>query len=336
MNSLSNKFSKLLTITIPTYNRPERLKAQVIRLLPQISDERVSLLILDNGGNVTLDQILPPDRKGDCSQIVIHRNISNIGMCANILRTLEVANTPWVWWLGDDDPVLEDAVDTAMKALAEADEKTLTINTGCGEDNIAISEPVKVYSPRELSQWCQNPWVISNLLHLSSTLVRRELALTLLSISYHNIYSLGPHVAMKFAGLNCGMNVILYPRSLFKSGGYDQTSWSQWKLLLGMATLLELDNLEQEMFRWLRSVYRAWMGHRWPIRILAIILRGDTRKGVYWRNFCFRLAAVSGFWRGLYFSILAHFLCPLLDVQWIRNVVKKVYGSRKDFSSSGY
>ncbi len=328
--------SKLLTIAIPTYNRLDRLKAQVGRLLAQINDERVSLLILDNGGSITLDQILPLGWRGDYSQISVHRNISNIGMCANILRTLEVANTPWVWWLGDDDPVLEDAVDTAIRALKEADEKTLSINTGCGENNIGVSTPVKVHSAHELSKWCKDPWVVSNFLHLSSTIVRRELALTLLNISYHHIYSLGPHVAMKFAGVDSGMNVVLYPKSLFKSGGYDQRSWSQWKLLLGMATLLELNNLEQEMFRWLKSVYCVWIGRFWPIRILAIILRGDSRKCVYWRNFCFRLAAVSGFWRGLYFSFVAIFVCPLLDVQWIRKAIKKIFGSRKELSSPAY
>ncbi|MCS7063271.1 MAG: glycosyltransferase family 2 protein [Methylacidiphilales bacterium] len=334
--TINSVTTPVLTVAIPTFNRTQALITQIKRLLPQLNDPRVYLLVLNNAGDPNLLNTIRPLVEPIQGRFYYHSNVANIGMCANILRTLELAQTSWIWWLGDDDPILADAIKTAFQAIAEADEHTLMIQSGCNHPEINIHRPQKISSLSSLSKLCENSWIISNFLHLSSTIVNRPLALKYLNVGYHTVYSLGPHVAMKFVGVRDGLNILLYPQQMFESGGYDPQSWSRWKLLFGMTSLIELEGVEQELYQSLRSVYRAWLGRPLLIRMLATILRGTDRPSIYWRSYCLRIASVSGFRRGLLFCSLALFICPLLKCDWICSLLKKILGSRKELSSASY
>lgn len=106
----------VLTIAIPTYNRPKQLEHTLRVILPQlVRDERVCLLILDNHSEVPASEVLnslgaavPSDR------IRVVRNRVNIGGNANIMRCFEFCETQWLWVLGDDDAPSSDAVKTIL------------------------------------------------------------------------------------------------------------------------------------------------------------------------------------------------------------------------------
>jgi len=99
----------ILTVVIPTYNRPEHLKTLVDLLLPQ-RDERWRLLIVDNHSNVPVGDIVPDD-------VEVSRNPVNIGPAGNYPRCFEMMNTEWVWMIGDDDLVDSDAVDHVLSMV---------------------------------------------------------------------------------------------------------------------------------------------------------------------------------------------------------------------------
>lgn len=108
-----------LSIVIPTYNRNQTLLATLERVLLQLRPG-VELRILDNASSVPVADTLAPllARHADKDvQVVRHR--VNVGAHANILRAYEVAGAPWVWILGDDDVVHEQAVDTILDTLAQ-------------------------------------------------------------------------------------------------------------------------------------------------------------------------------------------------------------------------
>lgn len=46
-----------------------------------------------------------------------HRNEYNIGFDGNIIKLYELADTPYVWFLGDDDPVEENAIKNILDSL---------------------------------------------------------------------------------------------------------------------------------------------------------------------------------------------------------------------------
>ncbi|MFK2807139.1 glycosyltransferase [Bacteroides fragilis] len=104
---------KLLTIAIPTYNRPEKLKDQVSLLLKQVTDQ-VEILILDNCSSYNIYQLFSKEERQRI-HIVTHK--VNVGMPTNYIRCLEYATTDWVWTLSDDDPVLPDAINSVLSVI---------------------------------------------------------------------------------------------------------------------------------------------------------------------------------------------------------------------------
>jgi len=320
----------MLTIAIPTYNRNEKLLQQLERLLVQAEVAHVELLVVDNCSPEAVEPFLAKSLSEKAVRVRIVRNAGNIGVGGNILRCIEEARGTWVWLLGDDDPVLGDSISTALKATDNADDHTFMIKTGCAKENYPFPKKVTTAGLPEISEMCRNAWFFSNLLHISSTILNREKALAYLNYGYHWNYSLAPHLAMLFAALRDNHQVLLYPQEQFKSGGYDRGSWSIWRQQLGVPTLLELDGCDQYMREWLISVFAQWMGRRWFFTVLAIVLRGGARSPDYWRSYCLRLASVSSMWRSMYLVAIAIFLCPLIRVPFVRKLVSRLFGQRRD------
>lgn len=115
---------RMLTISIPTYNRPEQIKRQVEILVPQLTDE-VQLLILDNHSDIAVASLLTDLEK---AKLTLLRNQFNIGADANIAKCVDLCKTPWLLILGDDDPMSDDAVQTIIDDIKSADDKTIFLN----------------------------------------------------------------------------------------------------------------------------------------------------------------------------------------------------------------
>ncbi|UZX54513.1 glycosyltransferase [Yersinia ruckeri] len=104
-----------LTIAIPTYNRVDKLKKQIDRLLPQMNEFDV-LLISDNAtpGFSSLDLDYFNDNR-----LFFCQNNENIGITANIVKCFEKTSTDWMWLLSDDDEVLPDALDIIRRYISD-------------------------------------------------------------------------------------------------------------------------------------------------------------------------------------------------------------------------
>ena len=96
----------ILTVVIPTYNRPQHLKNLVQLLLPQRTP-RWKLLIVDNHSPTPVRDLVPSD-------VEVIRNPTNIGSAGNFPRCFEMMATDWVWMIGDDDLVDADAIEHVL------------------------------------------------------------------------------------------------------------------------------------------------------------------------------------------------------------------------------
>lgn len=106
-----------LSIVIPSYNRNTTLLANLPRLLRQLR-QGVELRILDNCSRIPISETLAPLlAQYPQADVEIQRNMSNIGGDANILRSFEVTHSDWLWILGDDDVIVDDAVDRILRAI---------------------------------------------------------------------------------------------------------------------------------------------------------------------------------------------------------------------------
>ena len=108
---------RILTIAIPTYNRPDSIKCQINALVPQLT-ECIEVLIIDNFSSIPVREILSDkEREG----IRIIRNNRNIGADANIAKCFDECKTKWLWTLSDDDLVMPDAVHNVLQTIHQYD-----------------------------------------------------------------------------------------------------------------------------------------------------------------------------------------------------------------------
>lgn len=113
-----------LTVAIPTYNRPKQLKETLDVILPQVlSHDDTQLIILDNCSATPALDVLMQAACGKSlpGRIKTIRHVANIGGDWNALRSFEVAEGEWLWCLGDDDNPANDALETILADIENAD-----------------------------------------------------------------------------------------------------------------------------------------------------------------------------------------------------------------------
>lgn len=103
----------LLTITIPTYNRPSKIKQQVLSVLAQKTDD-VEVIVLDNHSDVVVESLFD-DNVRSCVKFIRHP--FNIGGDANIARCFEACQSDWIWTLSDDDMLADDAIQVVLNDI---------------------------------------------------------------------------------------------------------------------------------------------------------------------------------------------------------------------------
>lgn len=190
----------VLSICIPTYNRPDELLYTLSCLLPQMQDG-VELIILDNaseipGFNRVRDAVSEYDGVG---RVELKRNLGNIGGNANILRCIEEGTGEWVWLLGDDDIPGHDAISKVLTSCG----------VYCNAAFIHFHTPHDVFSDRNsdmvysrASQLLGDVSMIGELLFMSNCVLRRSCALKYLVRGYHAIDSMMPHMAVMLWSIN--------------------------------------------------------------------------------------------------------------------------------------
>lgn len=106
----------LLTIAIPTFNRHSFLRKTLEALRPQ-SHENATLVVVDDSSQLPVEPLVREVLEGSGWSFRVIRNSVNIGLCANLLRSFEVAETEWLWLLSDDDTVDPNAIATILRTV---------------------------------------------------------------------------------------------------------------------------------------------------------------------------------------------------------------------------
>jgi glycosyltransferase involved in cell wall biosynthesis len=110
--------TSLLSICIPTYNRPALLRAALRSIVPQIKEfsEEVELVVSDNSSDAETFQTVEWARQ--FGPIRYHRNEQNIGAIPNLLKLAdELARGEFCWLLGDDELLRPGAVAKIVEIL---------------------------------------------------------------------------------------------------------------------------------------------------------------------------------------------------------------------------
>lgn len=183
-----------LTVAIPTYNRPAQLRATLERLVPQLQP-RCSVVIVDNASPTPVADLLRDWGWDEHEAVKCVRNPANIGLSANILRCFEVAETPWLVVLGDDDEIAPDYVEALLDAIQRhADATYATFSTSIFTRSQDYVTDGLAGFVRGIDDW-------SNVLFISCCIFNRDQVLPFVRFGYLYAYSLAPHLAMLLACL---------------------------------------------------------------------------------------------------------------------------------------
>lgn len=91
----------LISIVIPTYNRPLLLKEAIESALNQKDFSNYEVIVVDNNPDSTIEEEII--KSFNSSKLFYYKNEINLGMTGNFNRCIELAKGRWVTILHDDD-----------------------------------------------------------------------------------------------------------------------------------------------------------------------------------------------------------------------------------------
>lgn len=114
-----------LAFCVPTYNRPLQLRACLDHLIERASPHEIPIYVSDNASDYDFDALIA-EFKAIYSNLYARRNPTNLGMGANFLKVVAMADAEYVWLFSDDDRLADGALER-MLPLCTAGEYDLII-----------------------------------------------------------------------------------------------------------------------------------------------------------------------------------------------------------------
>ena len=202
-----------LSICIPSYNRPQKALNCLRVISPQIHDLPVKIVVLDNCSDqdyLTLFKNAPDlNSLIESGVLKVHRNSTNIGMSANLMRSFEFADEEWMWMLSDDDEIYPGALATIFDAMNEYGEEF-----GFIKFSSPRSEPkgdtAELRSLEDFLDWnSASDAAFNGFLFISNGIYRVADFKPLLGIGYNYAYTYIPHFMMLTFYLESGHSLII-------------------------------------------------------------------------------------------------------------------------------
>jgi hypothetical protein len=187
------KKQHLLSICIPTYNRPDKIKERILNLSKINNINLVDIIIVDNCSEIKVEDIYK-ESNFEIDNIKIMRNAVNIGGGANTLRCIEYANTKWVWILGDDDMVLDNSIDIILEDIQRISQTGNTAYIKYSTELGSIDKPIYIDNYKSCFNFITNNNFWGNMIFMSSTIVNREFFLRYYAKALANSYSRFTHI----------------------------------------------------------------------------------------------------------------------------------------------
>lgn len=113
----SDSKAPLVSVVVPTYNRPGRLKRAVVSVLAQTYDN-VEVIVVDDHSAPPVEEVLADLSD---SRVRVLRNCRNRGAPASRNRGIQAARGGYICLLDDDDIFLHQKIEKELQLLKECD-----------------------------------------------------------------------------------------------------------------------------------------------------------------------------------------------------------------------
>lgn len=137
----------LLTVAIPTYNRSETLR-KILLQLSQEKDVPFKILISDDQSSDNTEMMVQ-EYEAILPHLRYHKNEINLGFSGNVSKLYELSDTPYIWFLCDDETVLPGAIKKITEAIVKYRPAVAVFNYSWddpyGRKSFAVKEKDVVY-----------------------------------------------------------------------------------------------------------------------------------------------------------------------------------------------
>lgn len=237
----------VLTVAIPTYDRPGPLRRTLEHLLPQLTTE-CHLVLSDNHSPTPAESVLRELTGGEVpAGVTLVRHPVNVGSMSNILRCYERCATEWLWVLGDDDTPRPGAVAAILdwvKRYPDAVAVNFHSHDGPRPDGVTADG---------LEGLADSPAGVTRLTLISNTVWRAPALAPYLRFGHTYAYSMWPHMAVLLAALtDRGGRVALSGTELIEWNGVSE--WSRIAASLGMPVLWDMPMPQRARRKWVAKM----------------------------------------------------------------------------------
>lgn len=301
----------LLSICIPTYNRPEKIEKMIVGLSKIKKIETVEILIFDNCSEIPVSDIY--DKVGiKLTNLNIIRNPINVGANINIMRCIEFAKTTWVWLLGDDDDILENSIEIIMEDISKSIIQNNTAIIKYSSELGLVCNPIIIDDFNKFFDFITKNSYYSNLLFMSSSIINRDIYCKYYAkaiengASFCHIYPLFPLLYSKEA------NVYLSDRNICTWG---RPEWhDSW-----FYGVVYQDMLRQfSSFYFLDSKKIRIMGRKWlTLGKVGVLLGGLIVISIKCKEKKFIRKSLKNYYYYLYSGIEKILLLPIYIFLWL-------------------
>ena len=104
----------LISVCIPTYNRPESL-INCLNSLTLQTKKNFEVCISDNCSTKDIKKLIKPYKIR--LNIKFYKNKKNLGYALNLLKVSKMARVNFIWFLGDDDLLVKNAIETLSNLI---------------------------------------------------------------------------------------------------------------------------------------------------------------------------------------------------------------------------
>ena len=104
----------LISICIPTYNRPESL-INCLNSLASQTAKNFEVCVSDNCSKKNIFNLIKPYKKK--LNLKINKNKKNLGFALNLLKVSSMAKGEFIWFIGDDDLLIKNAIEKLQKLI---------------------------------------------------------------------------------------------------------------------------------------------------------------------------------------------------------------------------
>lgn len=273
----------ILSIVIPTYNRPNAVLERVRELIPQLNN-LIELIIVDNSSQINVQEFVTKEIPESADVVRFVRNVANIGACGNINRCFELGAGEWTWILGDDDLV---EADSLSKIVATIHSGTMTEKVAGVYFSTTVHRYEKSAAFTNVADFCKyilqtNPF--RNALFMSSNVFRTRVARENLRHAYHYSTTFFPHVVLAIACVHSGGNWLVSDQLIVRREMPDEANqWSQYTLSAGIPLLLDLPFASGSIQDHIRHPLERFL---WVPLIkggIRMILFNDNYSSAYWK-----------------------------------------------------